>query len=47
MLLIGDLILFCVKLFEDHKDIREIYQKNFKYILVDGFKIPILYKING
>ena len=28
----GDLILFCVKLFEEHKDIREIYQKNFKYI---------------
>ena len=23
----GDLILFCVKLFEDHKDIREIYKK--------------------
>ena len=31
----GDLILFCVKLFEEHSDIREIYQKNFKYILVD------------
>ena len=25
----GDLILFCVKLFEDHKDIKEIYRKNF------------------
>ena len=23
----GDLILFCVKLFDEHKDIREIYQK--------------------
>ena len=34
----GDLILFCVKLFEDHGDIREIYQKNFKYILVDEFQ---------
>ncbi len=34
----GDLILFCVKLFEDHKDIREIYQSNFKYILVDEFQ---------
>ena len=34
----GDLILFCVKLFEDHKDIKEIYQKNFKYILVDEFQ---------
>ena len=34
----GDLILFCVKLFEEHPDIREIYQKNFKYILVDEFQ---------
>ena len=34
----GDLILFCVKLFEEHKDIREIYQKNFKYIMVDEFQ---------
>ena len=34
----GDLILFCVKIFEEHKDIREIYQKNFKYILVDEFQ---------
>ena len=34
----GDLILFCVKLFEDHKDIRDIYQNNFKYILVDEFQ---------
>ena len=34
----GDLILFCVKLFEEHRDIREIYQKNFKYILVDEFQ---------
>jgi DNA helicase-2/ATP-dependent DNA helicase PcrA len=34
----GDLILFCVKLFEDHHDIREIYQNNFKYILVDEFQ---------
>ena len=25
----GDLILFCVKLFEEHNDIREIYQKKF------------------
>ena len=43
----GDLILFCVKLFEDHKDIREIYKKNFKYILLMNSKIPILFKING
>ncbi len=34
----GDLILFCVKIFEEHKDIREIYQKHFKYILVDEFQ---------
>ena len=34
----GDLILFCVKLFEEHNDIREIYQKNFRYILVDEFQ---------
>ena len=34
----GDLILFCVKLFEEHKDIRRIYQSNFKYILVDEFQ---------
>ncbi len=34
----GDLILFCVKLFEDHQDIKEIYKKNFKYILVDEFQ---------
>ena len=34
----GDLILFCVKLFEEHKDIKEIYRNNFKYILVDEFQ---------
>ena len=34
----GDLILFSVKLFEDHKDIRQIYHNNFKYILVDEFQ---------
>jgi DNA helicase II / ATP-dependent DNA helicase PcrA len=34
----GDLILFCVKIFEEHKDIRDIYRKNFKYILVDEFQ---------
>ena len=34
----GDLILFTVKLFEEHKDIRQIYQNNFKYILVDEFQ---------
>ena len=34
----GDLILFCVKLFENHNDIRDIYKKNFKYILVDEYQ---------
>ena len=34
----GDLILFCVQLFEEHQDIREIYHNNFKYILVDEFQ---------
>ena len=34
----GDLILFCVKLFEEHHDIKEIYRNNFKYILVDEFQ---------
>ena len=43
----GDLILFCVKLFEEHQDIKDIYHKNFKYILVDDFKIQTLFKING
>ncbi len=34
----GDLILFCVKLFENHEDIKKIYHNNFKYILVDEFQ---------
>ena len=34
----GDLILYCVKLFEEHEDIRNIYTKNFKYILVDEYQ---------
>ena len=34
----GDLILFSVKLFEEHNDIKEIYNNNFKYILVDEFQ---------
>ncbi len=34
----GDLILFCVKLFEENKDIKQIYHLNFKYILVDEFQ---------
>ena len=31
----GDLILHCVKIFENNEDICKIYSNNFKYILVD------------
>ena len=34
----GDLILHTVKIFEKNDDIREIYSKNFKYILVDEYQ---------
>ena len=34
----GDLILYCVKLFEKNPDIRSVYNKNFKYILVDEYQ---------
>ena len=34
----GDLILYCVKLFEKNPDIRKIYSNNFKYILVDEYQ---------
>ena len=34
----GDLILHTVKIFEKNKDIKEIYSKNFKYILVDEYQ---------
>ena len=34
----GDLILHSVKILETNKDIREIYSKNFKYILVDEYQ---------
>ena len=34
----GDLILHVVKIFEKNNDIREIYSKNFKYILVDEYQ---------
>jgi len=34
----GDLILYCVKLFEKNTDIRNIYSNNFKYILVDEYQ---------
>ncbi len=34
----GDLILHSVKILEFNSDIREIYSKNFKYILVDEYQ---------
>ena len=34
----GDLILHVVKIFEKNIDIREVYSKNFKYILVDEYQ---------
>ena len=34
----GDLILHAVKILEKNIDIREIYSKNFKYILVDEYQ---------
>ena len=34
----GDLILHVVKIFEKNQDIRNIYSKNFKYILVDEYQ---------
>ncbi len=34
----GDLILHAVKILEFNSDIREIYSKNFKYILVDEYQ---------
>ena len=34
----GDLILHVVKVFEKNSDIRDIYSKNFKYILVDEYQ---------
>ncbi len=34
----GDLILHAVKILEKNEDLREIYSKNFKYILVDEYQ---------
>ncbi len=34
----GDLILHTVKIFEKNNDIKKIYSKNFKYILVDEYQ---------
>ena len=34
----GDLILLCVNMFENNRDILELYSNNFKYILVDEYQ---------
>ncbi len=34
----GDLILYCVSIFENNKEILKTYSKNFKYILVDEYQ---------
>jgi len=34
----GDLILHCVTIFKNFKEIQNIFKKNFKYILVDEFQ---------
>ena len=34
----GDLILLCVKMFENNPEILELYLSNFKYILVDEYQ---------
>ncbi len=34
----GDLILHCVKIFEENQDINKIYSRKFKYILVDEYQ---------
>ena len=34
----GDLILYCLKIFNDHIEVKNKYQKLFKYILVDEYQ---------
>ena len=34
----NDLILHCIKVFENNRDIVKMYSKNFKYILVDEYQ---------
>jgi DNA helicase-2/ATP-dependent DNA helicase PcrA len=34
----GDLLILCLKLFQDHADVLESYQKRFRYILVDEYQ---------
>ena len=43
----GDLILHTVKILEKNLDIREIYSKNFKYILVDEYQDTNFIQSNG
>lgn len=34
----GDLLLLCLKLFQDHPDILKTYQRRFRYIMVDEYQ---------
>jgi DNA helicase-2/ATP-dependent DNA helicase PcrA len=34
----GDLLLLCIKLFREHRDVLEEYHRRFKYILVDEYQ---------
>lgn len=34
----GDLLLLCLKLFQDHPDVLKHYQRRFRYILVDEYQ---------
>ncbi len=34
----GDLLLLCLKLFQDHPDILKSYQRRFRYIMVDEYQ---------
>lgn len=34
----GDLLLYCIRLFQDNHDILEIYQNQFRYIMVDEYQ---------
>jgi DNA helicase-2/ATP-dependent DNA helicase PcrA len=34
----GDLLLYCIKLFQDHPDVLQSYQNQFRYIMVDEYQ---------
>lgn len=34
----GDLLLLCLKLFQDHPDVLKTYQRRFRYIMVDEYQ---------